>query len=608
LVSTGIWVAAALVAGYLAESLRAEAARRRAAAVALAKAAAVRGAELAEQRRVESLAVELQVEREQLRTMIEQAGTAIVILDRDFNFLVVNSAYAQATGRNADELIGLNHFALYPHDENEAIFRQARDSGEPVEYRAKPFEFPDQPERGVTYWDWRLAPVKDEIGHVRTLVFSLVDVTERVRSALLGETLNEINARVSSRLDALHIQAAVLELAGKALGADGGLVVMKGRGRWWATRVWNLPAELEAASFAPEELPFAELALQERRLFSTAAYDETDHGEMTLGERLGVAALVAIPLTVGERTNGCLYFTYATRRRHSATEIDFARNVGAVISQALENARLLYDVQRVATTLQENLIHPLGEFPGLDLGRVSQTAYHPELVGGDFSHVFRAGESRVGILIGDVEGKGIRAAGLTETVRSAVVSFSLVDPAPGYVLAKTNQLLLEGAGIDQFVTACFLLVDLRSGETSYAIAGHPAPVLLRASSCAFLSGAHGLPLGAFPGTYDVSHIRLTPGDCLVLMTDGVTEARRPGELFGEQRVLATVRGQFGVAAQDVAESLREAALQFARELRDDLQILTVRYTGPAAAPTRGDAAEDQAARSLTSDQHEKGAR
>ena len=101
LVSTGIWVVAALVAGYLAESLRAEVERRRAAAVALGKAAAVREAELAEQRRVEGLAAELRVEREQLLTMIEQTDTSIVILDRDFNFLVANSAFSRSAGRDA---------------------------------------------------------------------------------------------------------------------------------------------------------------------------------------------------------------------------------------------------------------------------------------------------------------------------------------------------------------------------------------------------------------------------------------------------------------------------------------------------------------------------
>ena len=577
LVSTGIWVVAALVAGYLAESLRAEVERRRAAAVALGKAAAVREAELAEQRRVEGLAAELRVEREQLLTMIEQTDTSIVILDRDFNFLVVNSAFSRSAGRAPAELAGVNYFALYPSAENEVIFRQARDGLEPVEYRAKPFEYPGHPERGITYWDWRLAPVKDEKGQSRTLVLSLVDVTERVRSALLGEVLDAINTRVSARLDPLHVQAAVLELAGDALTADGGWVAIKTHGRWRPSGVWHMPAGLVGETFAPEELPCAERALLEQRPVFTADYREESRANLALGERLHTAALIAIPLTASDGMRGCLYFTYQARRHHSATEIAFARKVGAVLSQALENARLLDDAQRVATTLQENLIHPLGEFPDLDLGRVSQTAYHPELVGGDFSHVFPVGEGRVGILIGDVEGKGIRAAGLTETVRSAIVAFSLVDPTPGYVLEKTNRLLLEGAGIDQFVTACFLLVDLDSGEMSYSIAGHPAPVLLRASSCACLEGAHGLPLGAFPGTYEVDRVKLVHGDCLVLLTDGVTEARRHGELFGEQRVLATVQGLSGMGAQEVAEGLREAASQFAKELRDDLQILTVRY-------------------------------
>ncbi|HET6497011.1 MAG TPA: SpoIIE family protein phosphatase [Thermoleophilia bacterium] len=578
MVSAGIWVVAALVAGYLAESLRAEVERRRAAAVALGKAAAVREAELAEQRRVESLVAELHIEREQLMTMIEQTETSIAILDRDFNCLAANSAFSRSAGREPGEPVGLNYFALHPSTKNEAIFRQARDAVEPIEYRAEPLEYPDQPERGTTYWDWRLAPVRDESGKARTLVLSQVDVTERVRSALLSEVLDAINTRVSSRLDVLHVQAAVLELAGEALAADGGWIAIKTHEGWRPSGVWNMPAEWETETFTAEELPWAEKALLEQHPVFTAAYGEDGRANLALGERLHTAALIAIPLTASDGMRGCLYFTYRARRRHSATEIAFARKVGAVLSQALQNARLLDDAQRVATALQENLIYPLGDFPGLDLGRVSQTAYHPELVGGDFSHVFPAGEGRVGVLIGDVEGKGIRAAGLTEIVRSAVVAFALVDPTPGYVLEKTNQLLLEGVGINQFVTACFLLVDLDSGETSYAIAGHPAPVLLRASSCESLSGVPGLPLGAFPGVYDVGRVKLACGDCLILLTDGVTEARCHGELFGEQRVLTTVRGLSGMAAQDVAESLREAASQFARELRDDLQILTVRYT------------------------------
>ncbi len=577
LISTGVWVAAALVSGYLAEALRAQAERRRAAAVALGRAAAVREAELAEQRRVESLAAELRAEREQLLTMIEQTDTAIVILDRDFVFQVVNSSYAANMGHERDDLVGRQYFSLFPGAENEEVFRRAGETGEPVEFRARPFELPNRPDRAITYWDWRLAPVKDEAGQVRTFVLSAVDVTERVRSAQFNEALNAINARVSSRLDARHICRAVLEVAGQALAADAGMVLVKSRSVWRPVELWNLPAELESETFKPEELPFGELALREQQPAFTTAYREDPRGDPETARRLGIEALIAIPLAMGEDVRGCLYWIFRTRRAFASSDVDFARKVGAVTSQALLNARLLDDVRRVATTLQENLIHPLGSFYGLELGRVSQTAYQPELVGGDFSHVFRVDDRRVGVLIGDVEGKGIRAAGLTETVRSAVAAFALVDPAPGYVLGKANQLLLESGRADQFVTACFMLIDVSTGETSYAIAGHPAPVLLRSSSCTALEGAHGLPLGAFAGDYDVSRVRLAYGDCLILFTDGVTEARHEGELFGERRVLATVRSLSGLGAQVVAERLRQAASEFASELRDDLQILTVRY-------------------------------
>ena len=578
-VGTCIWVVAAVLVGYLAEGLRTQAERRRAAGFALAKAAAVREAEQAEQRRVESLAAELRVEQEQLRTMIEQTDTSIVILDREFRFVVVNSAYARGAGLAPGALIGRSYFDVDPHAEKQAIFERARDTGEAVEQRARPFVSPDRRERGETYWDWRLAPVMDASGQVRTLVLSLVDVTERVRSAQLGETLDALNERISSRLDAHHIRAAVLELAGEALGADGGWFAAKARGFWRIEQTWNVSAALEAETLAPDELPLGEEAIREQRAIFSIDYAEHEHANVALQEAIGFTTAIAIPLSRGDGAVGCLYFIHRARRQHSASEADFARKVSAITSQALENARLLDDVQRVAMTLQENLIHPLGSFYGMELGRVSQTAYHPELVGGDFSHVFAVGGDRLGILIGDVEGKGIRAAGLTETVRSAVVAFSLVDPSPDYVLGKTNELLLEGAGKDQFVTACFLLVDLATGATSYAIAGHPAPVLLRDSSCTSLPGRHGLPLGAFQNErhYELSHLSLTYGDCLVLFTDGVTEARREGELFGERRVLETVRTLGGVPAQEVAERLRAAASAFASELRDDLQILTVRY-------------------------------
>ena len=123
------------------------------------------------------------VDIEMFQTILDSAKNVhFVYLDREFNFLMVNEAYAKTCGYQTREMIGKNHFDLYPNEENETIFRRVRDSGEPAEFHDKPFVFPDQPERGVTYWDWTLVPTKDDDGLVMSLVFSLIETTERKRS------------------------------------------------------------------------------------------------------------------------------------------------------------------------------------------------------------------------------------------------------------------------------------------------------------------------------------------------------------------------------------------------------------------------------------------
>ncbi len=106
----------------------------------------------------------------------------IAYMDRDFNFIEVNQAYADAARRDREDFIGKNHFDLYPHEENERIFRSVVETGEPFYVYAKPFDHPDQPERGTTYWDWNLKPVKDSSGRVKGVVLSLHDVTEREKA------------------------------------------------------------------------------------------------------------------------------------------------------------------------------------------------------------------------------------------------------------------------------------------------------------------------------------------------------------------------------------------------------------------------------------------
>ena len=86
----------------------------------------------------------------------------LAFLDRHFNFVRVNAAYAKAAGKDPDYFVGKNHFVLYPHEENQAIFEQTVRTQRPYHAHAKPFTYPDQPARGVTYWDWQLTPLCDE--------------------------------------------------------------------------------------------------------------------------------------------------------------------------------------------------------------------------------------------------------------------------------------------------------------------------------------------------------------------------------------------------------------------------------------------------------------
>jgi PAS domain S-box-containing protein len=108
--------------------------------------------------------------------------TLIAYMDCNFNFVRVNDAYARADGRAPEDFIGRNHFKLYPDTENQAIFQRVLETGEAYWVYERPFEYPDHPERGVMYWDWRLQPVRGTDGSVEGLVLSLLNVTERKRA------------------------------------------------------------------------------------------------------------------------------------------------------------------------------------------------------------------------------------------------------------------------------------------------------------------------------------------------------------------------------------------------------------------------------------------
>lgn len=155
-----------------------------------------------DRRHIEGLAETLKQERDTLRTIMESTHAQLAYLDADFNFIRVNTAYAEGAGYAKEELRGRGHFELFPNAENQAIFERVKGTGEPVMFRAKPFEHPNRPDAGTTYWDWSLIPVRDEDAEVQGLVLSLLDVTERER------LMAQLNAE-RAKLDAIIQNAPV---------------------------------------------------------------------------------------------------------------------------------------------------------------------------------------------------------------------------------------------------------------------------------------------------------------------------------------------------------------------------------------------------------------
>jgi len=150
-----------------------------------------------------------------LQSIMDNTTIQLAFLDRDFNFIKVNRAYVKNCGHTEEELIGSNHFILFPNAENEAIFRKAVETGESVEFHDKPFEYVDQPWRGITYWDWSLVPIKSADGRVQGLVFSLLETTVRKHMEIaLKNSLEETRRRIHETAVLLEASRAILERPG----------------------------------------------------------------------------------------------------------------------------------------------------------------------------------------------------------------------------------------------------------------------------------------------------------------------------------------------------------------------------------------------------------
>jgi sigma-B regulation protein RsbU (phosphoserine phosphatase) len=268
-------------------------------------------------------------------------------------------------------------------------------------------------------------------------------------------------------------------------------------------------------------------------------------------------------------------------------DISERKRVEAEVERLLEaehDARLAAETAeresaRIAATLRRSLLPPrLPEVPGLELSALFQAAGDSE-VGGDFYDMFRTGGGRWAAVIGDVMGKGARAAAITALARYTVRAAAQADEDPIAVLGTLNRALLEHEADTQVTLAYTLLAPGPDGVGVEATCGgHPPPLLLRADGRLEELPAMGTLLGAVPDpVLHPARATLAPGDTLLLYTDGVTDMRTPEGLFGSERLAEALRAAAGLPPEELMARLRASTVDApGHVVRDDVAILLLR--------------------------------
>jgi serine phosphatase RsbU (regulator of sigma subunit) len=192
------------------------------------------------------------------------------------------------------------------------------------------------------------------------------------------------------------------------------------------------------------------------------------------------------------------------------------------------------------------------------------------------------------LVIGDVCGKGPRAASVTALARYTLRAAAMSGHTPVEMLGVLHRALLDQGGPSEMCTVCLALLEPGEQEAglTIALAGHPPPLLIRRAGEIEQVGRIGTLLGMIdPVTLEPAATTLRGGDTLLLYTDGVTDAGADGRMIGEDGLRALCTSTQGAALPRLLRLIEQAAVERSRgSLRDDLALLAVRAAPPSAAP------------------------
>ncbi|HEV7804797.1 MAG TPA: GNAT family N-acetyltransferase [Solirubrobacteraceae bacterium] len=326
----------------------------------------------------------------------------------------------------------------------------------------------------------------------------------------------------------------------------------------------------------------------------------TDGESAELGDGDGGGSCVHVPVGLGPRRFGVLSVMHPDPGALGARELALLESLTRPAAAAIANALEFQHERRIAGALTRGFIPDAPpELDGFELGLVYEPVGH-EVSGGDIFGVWRLPAGALALLVGDVSGKGLEVAAVSAMVRFFIEARTWDSSSPSTVLEQTNSILRSRLpGGVALVTAFLAIVD---GELlRYANAGHIPPIVVGPHRPPIELPTTGLPLGVHDdASFTQRELRFGPGELLFACTDGLHEARRGGEQFGQDRVAQLVAEH---AATRTPQEL--VALAYARvvawtpQLGDDVAIIALRPAASGEQPEiRDDPPDGPASRAL----------
>lgn len=297
---------------------------------------------------------------------------------------------------------------------------------------------------------------------------------------------------------------------------------------------------------------------------------------------LGLRSAVTVALQARGEVTGTLTMVAAwSGRRYRREDARFAWILSGRVALALDNSGLFADLERaerarseIAETLQRGLLPPpLPHISGWSVAAMYRPAGQENEVGGDFYDVFRVPGGWM-LVIGDVTGRGARAASITAVARYTLRTAAVLTDDPLVALRTLNRVLLARGDSALCSLAAMTLSEDRFEPVRVAVAGHPPPLLVDGEQVTEVAGADPV-LGAFDDAeWGIARCEVEPGQQLVVITDGVTEAQGPEGRFGEARLHAHLCGATNPA---LAVQRLEGSLHSFTEgrLDDDIAVLAI---------------------------------